>query len=699
MNIEDRARGAARDLREKSATVPPPGIRTRQRSVPPVAFAAGFAAVVLLVLVPLVVFGGPRDGEEPAVSTTTSTAVSPTTTTTPSTATTTPVPNTTQPVGPLVGSVVIPDLAELVAPVEDYSVVARFEWGEQVGTSEKGVGPCCFDVASDGTVVLVDAANLRLVAAGPRDSGFRVLAEWDAGDFVPHGVLVKNVPQNDIIHVLGMTNLPGRPNDLITMTMDGTVIDRGEVNVEFNADMVVSVGQVWAKTLLGARTQWVSIAGEVGDVHPTNLQTVEETLLLADRGTLDVAGIPQAVGITVELRESNGNGIDVDIDHDTETWGHQVLPFWDGFVVIASTSGIEPDGAVGRIAGVFDSAGNLVEGLSWPGSFHAEVGPFGLATLRNGAIYEMHSTAESVEIRRYPLAQAREADVLAARLADARAIGRAGEWTWIATAPDVEGSSEILKLNNNTELVAEYHVPGEVIALDAAGSDVWFVTTGAAGDLLGKVSIGADEVWLGGINDFPAVDVLARNGGAWVLFSNDETGTRGLLSVVDPELSGDREAIFLPDDRSPIGMVQAGETLWIATAEGLLLRYDSAEGMFLEDIDVGVELVGISVVSDIYDRFGHALWVAGVDGSLHRYDSDDGKKTSTYQLDGQALLVRSRDIDVQYVALDNGDILVAGEDWGPMPVVESGALGVNSAMFDGRLWLLGESLVVLSFAG
>jgi hypothetical protein len=146
-------------------------------------------------------------------------------------------------------------------------------------------------------------------------------------------------------------------------------------------------------------------------------------------------------------------------------------------------------------------------------------------------------------------------------------------------------------------------------------------------------------------------------------------------------------------------MGQAGDTVWIAAAEGNLLRYDTAEGIFLEVIDVGIELIDISVVSDGNDRYGHAIWVAGADGSLHRYDSDDGTKTTEVQLGGLPLLVQNPDIDIQYVVLESGDVYVAGEDWGPMPVVESGARAVNAAMLDGRLWLLGESLVVLSFAG
>jgi hypothetical protein len=697
MKFEDRAHDAARDLRKQSATVPPPGIREKQRSIPPVAFAAGFAAVVLLVLIPLTLLGGPREGEEPAILTTTTTVVS-TTTMPPSTTTTTSLPGTTQPVDPAVGTVVIPNLSDLVAPVEDFSVAARFEWGDQVGTNEKGVGPCCFDVASDGTVVIVDAANLRLVASSPRLS-LRVIAEWEAGDFVPHAILIKPQPQNDIIHVLGMTNEPGRPNDLITMTMDGTVIDRGSVDVDFNAEMVVSAGQVWAESLRGARTQWVRIAGEVGDVFPMSEQILQERLLLGDRGSLDLVGAPQRTGITVELREPDGSGVDVEIDYDTETWGHQVLPFFDGFVVIARTSEIELDGGVGRIAAVFDSAGNLVEGLSWQGSFYAEVGPFGLATLRNGAIYEMHSTVEAVEIRRYPLVEARAADALAARLADARAIDRAGQWTWIATAPDNDGNSEILKLNNNAELLAAYEVPGEVTALDAEGPEVWYLARDPSGELIGTVSIGTGEGWAGEIYDFPGVEILAGDRNAWVLFRSDQTGTSGLLAVTSPELSGDREATFLPDTHTPIGMVSVDETLWIATQEGSLLRYDTSGGTFLEDIDVGTELVDISVVSDVNDRFGHAIWVAGADGSLHRYDSDDGTKTSTYQLEGRPLLVQNPIFDIQYVVLENGDVFVAGEDWGPEPVLESGARSVNAARLDGRLWLLGESLVVISFAG
>ena len=160
----------------------------------------------------------------------------------------------------------------------------------------------------------------------------------------------------------------------------------------------------------------------------------------------------------------------------------------------------------------------------------------------------------------------------------------------------------------------------------------------------------------------------------------------------------------MPDNHTPIGMVSVGETLWIATAEGSLLRFDSSEGLFLEDIDVGTELVDISLVSDINDRFGHAIWVAGADGSLHRYDSDDAKKTTTYELAAiyedadRPLLVQNPGIDVQHVVMGNGDVVSVGEDMPPGGLTfQTGIRGLNAAMFDGRLWLLGESLLIVPF--
>ncbi len=692
MNIEDRARAAADDLRQKAATVPPPGVAEAKRRVPALAFAAGFAVVALLVLLPLVVFGGPREGDDsadPTASTTTTTATTAPPTTTTVNSSTAPETVTTVGQGTGVQTVVISDVAAVVPAADAPAVVASFEWGDgaiEIGTNEKGVGPCCFDVASDGTIVVVDTAHLRLLATGPRDAGTRVIAEWEAGDFVPHAILIKPLAQNDIIHVLGMTNRTGRPDDLITMALDGTVIDRGEVAVEFNSEMVVSVGSVWAVNWRGPRAEWTAIAGEVGDVRPLESRAPEETLLIGDRGSLDVTARPQATGITVAVRDVDGNGTDYEIDFDTETWGHQVVPWGDGFVVVAHTSRVDVDGSVGRVAARFDRAGKLVEGFAWEGSFFAEVGPRGLATVRNGAIYEMNSSEAGVEIRRYPMASARAADEVAARTADARAIDRFGQWTWIATAPDSDGNTEILKLNNNAELQATYDVPLEIEAIDAEGPAVWFIGADSESSHVGRLAIGSEDTWIGEIDDFPAVDLIAEGASAIVLFMNDQSGTGGLLFVADPE-AGDRQAVILANNYTPVGMVMVDDTLWIATEEGTILRYDRGTALFADDINVGVELVDIALVADVYDRFGHAIWVGGSDGSVHRYDSDDGTKTSTYQFEGRPLLASDRGSEVPYIILDNGDVYVAGEDWPPELILETGIKDVTQALYDGRLWL------------
>ena len=139
---------------------------------------------------------------------------------------TTAAPTTLPPAEGGVTTIEIDDLAAEVAPAVSPGQVAQFRWGgrpNELGLSDKGFGPCCFGMTAGGDAVVLDTANLRLITASA-DMGGRVVAQWEANDFVPDAMVVAPAPRDEVIFVLGQTNRPGRPHDLISLRLDGTVI-------------------------------------------------------------------------------------------------------------------------------------------------------------------------------------------------------------------------------------------------------------------------------------------------------------------------------------------------------------------------------------------------------------------------------------------------------------------------------------------
>ncbi|MDH3500697.1 MAG: hypothetical protein OEM97_11275, partial [Acidimicrobiia bacterium] len=402
MSLEDRARRAADDLAAKAAAakVPGPGAAHRFRAA--WAFAAGALAIAVLVLLPLVFLGGPREPDDPAV--TTGVPV-PTTQATPPTvaAPTTPdQPPVTDPPGGTVRLVTIADLQSLV-PERTGAVVSQLEWGsgpDRIGLNEKGVGSCCFDIASDGSIVILDSAKGRLLAVGPRLAGPRTIVQWAAEDFVPTAMMIAPIPRDDVIFVLGMTNRPGRPIDLITLKLDGTVIERAETIAAAAGELVRSAGSVWATTSGSTRVGWIQLATEAGDVIDVGDQMVQDSLLLSDRSLFTVEST-QGTGVIVTRFDPAGISNRYEIDLGGDTWGHFAIPAGDGLLIWASTTDVALDGSVGRIVAMIDVTGNVVDGFSWQGSQWAEVGPFGLTRRGpDGAVYDLFSTEAGLSVRR-----------------------------------------------------------------------------------------------------------------------------------------------------------------------------------------------------------------------------------------------------------------------------------------------------------
>jgi hypothetical protein len=288
-------------------------------------------------------------------------------------------------------------------PLSGESVMAA-AWGDradQIGRDPvKGFGPCCFDVTDDGTVLLVDSQNLRVVVYPPRGNP-RVLAAWDAGDFVPDGIAT----DGQRAFVYGSTNRPGRPYDLIVLSVaTGEQLGRGETSLDSNADLRWTADGLYAGGFgLGG---WVRLAEFDGIPIP-----------VASQPTFDLLPDETTLGVTYLDRGSSGVVIEATPAGDSPTTaytlryqdlatldviGYPGSPEADGAIaVVASELGADTPLTLVRLGRQGDTL--LADAFSIQGSFAAEIGPFNIVQYRFGGVYLMRSTDNGVEIARYEL--------------------------------------------------------------------------------------------------------------------------------------------------------------------------------------------------------------------------------------------------------------------------------------------------------
>jgi hypothetical protein len=673
------------------------------------AFAAGAAVVVALVLVPLILLGGPREDDEPAVTspvTIESTSAVPDPSATPTTIFSDTVPSVTV-TAPHLGTttVTIDDLAAMSSPAAG-APVAEFEWGEapgQIGRNARGDGPCCFDITSDGTVVVLDPVNLRLVMAGPR-LALSTIAEWDASDFTPTAMVIAPEPRDDVVFVLGMTNRPGRPHDLISMKLDGTVIERGETIVRVPGEMVESAGSIWAVEDRSDGLSWIQLATRVGDVSDIAAQVAQDSLLLSDRSALSVDYPSDSGGVKVALTPPGGQEVRYEIDLATDTWGHFALPFGDGILVWAWTTEVAPDGSVGRVAAVVDEEGTVVDGLSWQGSQSAETGPVGVTRLGpDGALYDLASGETGLTVRRFPLSRAAGFDALVAQASLGNAMTAADRTLWIAGPymSDQQGEwGELLEVDLRTkELVAVHEVPVPMNALSVAGNVVWAARAGDGGlpdNVLIRLDSRTDEIEVTDLGQLSTNDLAATETGVWVLAwaGGDESPS---LAFVDGASGSVGLIVDLPVGSQPSRMQRYEDVLWIASLDGQILRYDIARDVFLEPFDVGFRAVDVLVEEDLFGS-DLAVWVTGLDGEIMKLRSD-GSLVVDEQVDEQPVLLAGGGAQgTAWGVSFDGAVHFLSEGSVPILIEETGVSSVSAMVFDGgRLWVLGDTLHLVMF--
>ena len=280
------------------------------------------------------------------------------------------------------------------------SVVAA-GWGSGTGqlgrSDENGSGPCCFDVAPDGRVVVADSRNQRIVVYSDPDD-LRVLATFDAADFVPDAVATDGT----VVYVLGLTNRPGRPIDLIAIDLDlGTEVFRSETSLDINVDLRVTTDGVFGG-LGGAGPRWIQLAGSDGVPIPAAQQVAypelpSETTIATTYSdtTVSVAVTPAGDSPTTVYRiPTDGMALDV--------VSIPAAPDANGIAVwmTPDLSGTQP--ATLMVLGT--EGGELVGRravVMVPRT--AEVGPFNTFRYGYGGLYVMATTDNGVEILRYEL--------------------------------------------------------------------------------------------------------------------------------------------------------------------------------------------------------------------------------------------------------------------------------------------------------
>jgi hypothetical protein len=310
-------------------------------------------------------------------------------------------PGDGQTVPPDAGRVVEVDVAGLPLVEAAPTPVVSAGWGSapgQLGRLEpQDFGPCCFDVAPDGTVVVSDTQNQRIVVYHAPDDLF-VLATFDPADFVP-GTLATD---GNLVYALGFTNRPGRPYDLIVLDLaSGDQVSRTETSLDINADLRVTTSGVFAG-LGGAEPQWIQLAGSDGVPIPAEQQVAlaelpSETSIATtfDGSSVSIAVRPAGDSPTTTYRIPI-DGMTVDILSIPGAPDANGIAVW----MTADLSGAQPS----TVTVLGTDAGALVGSrfdVTIPRT--VVVGPFNAFRYAFGGLYLMTTNENGVEILRYEL--------------------------------------------------------------------------------------------------------------------------------------------------------------------------------------------------------------------------------------------------------------------------------------------------------
>lgn len=144
---------------------------------------------------------------------------------------------------------------------------------DEVGLSEAGPGPCCFDVSGTGDIVLLDGHNNRIVRYPAAGDPPIVLATFDPADIVPHSLAVVG----ERVIVAGKTNRPETPHDVIAFSLvDGELVKRVESVIDGVGDLRSTTdGVYWAAG--ASQPRWTMVADGAGNLlDPVSQRTFVE---------------------------------------------------------------------------------------------------------------------------------------------------------------------------------------------------------------------------------------------------------------------------------------------------------------------------------------------------------------------------------------------------------------------------------------
>ncbi len=272
--------------------------------------------------------------------------------------------------------------------------IAFAPWGSgpsEVGMSQGGAGPCCFDVASNGTVVIVDTENLRVLAF-PLDDDPYLLDEYGAADFVPAAVATTTFAGEDVVAVLGFSNEPNRPHDLITYTIGGIEIDRNRVTVGSARDLRAGLDGFW----LGTEASWRHVAAANGTVG--SLYEPQAVLPLGAGGLLSWSTSPSSPEVAVRRVTASGRELSFLLSEAS-------IPFVAAGsaedTVLVHTPQLEPN-PFPRLVLVMHPSGEVDRYLSTATAW-TDWSPYGGLRMKDGVLYVLSTTSQGVEILAHEL--------------------------------------------------------------------------------------------------------------------------------------------------------------------------------------------------------------------------------------------------------------------------------------------------------
>ncbi len=309
------------------------------------------------------------------------------------------------------------DVAGLVAEPLDGTTVVNAAYGlgpDEIGfLAETSSGPCCFDVSGEGDIVVLDAANHRVVRFAPGGEA-AVLMNFDAASIVPDAIAVIG----EKVIVLGQTPRPDRPYDAVAISLEtGALLKRVESVVEGPGDLRATTdGVFWASPSsnfndvfagigqFGAARAWVAIADSAGELLDPVQQRAFD--VLPGESAMRVS-YDAGVEVTVQpAGDSAPTTYDVLVDPDRAAFldvlGYQ--RFADGALVISGPADTNAKTGFVAVAMGTDDDDNLVaRAFTFDVERWSTVTGFNSYRYGFGALYALETTQDGIRVVRYDI--------------------------------------------------------------------------------------------------------------------------------------------------------------------------------------------------------------------------------------------------------------------------------------------------------